>query len=170
MVPLALHLFPKRAASRQPPCPNWLTRSAALMIRVGVARFSSRLADSTSVLLRRYLDHRRLSENFPRAFLVPAAKAPCLQMNFNRPSLPRQVLYSPDIAAVIRHAGFRTGRAARRVLGAYPENYAVGPFFDAFQYQLTLRRQRVPHNISTLAHLFNLSNVSSLHPPQLHRK
>jgi hypothetical protein len=35
---------------------------------------------------------------------------------------------------------------------------------------LPLRWERIPNKINTLAHLSNLSNVSSSHPPRLHRK
>ena len=56
------------------------------------------------------------------------------------------------------------------MLDAHSKNDAVGRFLGGFQYQLPLRRQRIPNKISTLAHLFNVSNLSSFHPLRLHRK
>jgi hypothetical protein len=51
------------------------------------------------------------------------------------------------------------------VLGAHAKNNTVGRLLRSFQDQLSLRRQRTPHKINTLIHLFNLSNVSSFPPP-----
>ncbi len=83
-------------------------------------------------------------------------------------SLPRQVLHSPNIAAVIRNPMPETGWTLRRIFGTHGTDYAVCSFLHCVQDQLPLRRQRIPYKINTLAHLLRLSNVSSFHPHDLH--
>jgi hypothetical protein len=91
-------------------------------------------------------------------------------MNLNLPSLPRQVAHSPDVSAVVRHSRLGTGWAARRVLGAHPKNNAVGPFPLQQAESIAPALAANSNKINTLAHVFNLSNVSSFHPSRLHRE
>jgi hypothetical protein len=89
-------------------------------------------ARGLSPLVSRY-GWQTFRKDLPNPFLVPASKAPRLQMNFDLPSLPRQVTHSPHIAAVIRHSTFQTCRTARQMPGAGPEDDTVCRFLCTFQ-------------------------------------
>jgi hypothetical protein len=110
-------------------------------------------------------DWQTFHKDLPSTLLVEASKASRLQMNFNLPSLPWQISHSPSVRAVIRHSTFETGWTARQVFGAHPKNNAVYCLLYSLQDYLFRRWQRTPNKVNTLAHPFNLPNVSSLPIP-----